>query len=189
MSSYLTNVFWGSGPSTAKPKNLRPSTPKLTTPTPHHHDTQWEHIKSASTVSPDADEATFERLGDSQVDETNPQRVIVQLQKDIEQLTRQLDDVAAAKLKVEAERDGLSKKVKELRSSGRSERDRDRAGSSTKAGREREREKERVSTIAIATTDAVKEENDKLKNMLYRQAQQLEHATDEIKRERSQLRS
>jgi chromosome segregation ATPase len=133
-------------------------------------------------VSPDADEASYERLGYSQVDTTDPRRLISQLQEENQWLIQQLDEAVTAKAKLEAENEGWAKKPKELRHSSRSERGREKNGSSTQArlGKEREKEKDTI------TADVLKEENDKLKTMLRRQAQQLEHASNESKRIRKE---
>ncbi|KAF9233554.1 hypothetical protein BU15DRAFT_80004 [Melanogaster broomeanus] len=68
------------------------------------------------------DHTTPECLGDSQVGMAGPQRLILQLQLQIEQLRRQLDDEASTRRKAEAEaeRDQVTPKmkIKELHSSG-----------------------------------------------------------------------
>jgi hypothetical protein len=66
----------------------------------HHHDQQGDHIKAGSSTFPAADEADV-------------QHVVLQLQKQVEQLRQRLDD---SQRKAETERYLLEKEVKELRS-------------------------------------------------------------------------
>ncbi|KIK91494.1 hypothetical protein PAXRUDRAFT_149364, partial [Paxillus rubicundulus Ve08.2h10] len=185
MASYLTHL-WNSGSSTHKPTKPRALTPKLETRQPDYPPThhEWEDVKpatSASPLSPDADEASYERLGYSQVDTADSQRLISQLREDNGWLIQQLEEVGTAKSKLEAEKEGRAKKARELRHTSR-ERDRERNGSSTQARLGKEREKEKDTT----TADVLKEENDNLKTMLQRHIQQLEHASNETKRIRKE---
>ncbi|KAN0081721.1 hypothetical protein V8E55_009345 [Tylopilus felleus] len=77
----------------------------------------------------------------------------------------------------------------EVRSSIRSERERDKDGSSGRSRRERERDKEKESGAAALVTDALREENEKLKSVLQKQTKQLDAAREEMKQEHSQLQS
>lgn len=203
--------LWGSGTSTPKRQStLKPAplTPKLTTatspeyPPPGAHDAQWEHVKHGSPSSPDVDdEGTFENLGFSQVDSRDHPRgtltpiptpapappPLPRWQEEIDQLRQQLDASVAAQRKVENDRDRWERKVMEMRSNTRSERDREKDGSSTKHRRERERDKEKESgAAAAAATDALKEENERLKSTLLQQTQQLDAAREEMKQARSE---
>lgn len=195
--------LWGSGPSTPKRSNtLKPAplTPKLTTATspeyPPHlaHDGQWEHVKHGSPSSPDIeDEAAFERLGYSQVDGDHlrgappPPLGGPQWHEERERLRQQVEASLAAQRKAESDRDRWERKVMELRTSIRSEREREKDGSSTKNRRERERDKDGVTAPVV--TDALKEENEKLKSMLQQQTQQLDAVQEGVKQERLQSQS
>ncbi|KAH0828892.1 hypothetical protein J3R83DRAFT_2291 [Lanmaoa asiatica] len=202
-------MFSGIWPSTPKRNStLKPAplTPKLTTstspadyPPQPAHDAQWEHVKHGPPSSPDLDdEAAFERLGYSQVDgNDHPYRALPspspplpplpplsQWQEEINRLRQQLDTSLAAQRKAESERERWERKVMDIRSSIR---ERDKDGSSARNRREREREKEQEPSAAV--TDALKEENSKLKTMLQQQTQQLDTTREEMKQERSQLQS
>ena len=155
-------------------------------------DAQWEHIKSGSPSSPDVDdEATPESLGYSQVDSRDhpPSLPLPSLQwnEEREQLRQQFDAALDAQRKAESDRDRWERKVIELRSR---EREREQDGSSARNRRERERDKEKEpGAAAIVVTDALKEENEKLKTMLQQQTKQLDAAREEMKQEHSQLQS
>jgi hypothetical protein len=194
--------LWTSGPSTPKRSStLKPAplTPKLTTTTspdyPPHvaQDAQWEHVKPGSPLSPDVDdEATPESLGYSQVDSHDhpPPPPSLRWYEERDQLRQQLNAALDAQRKAESDRDRWERMVVELRSSIRSEREREKDGSSARSRRERERDKEREpSGATIVVTDALKEENEKLKTMLQQQTKQLDAAREEMKQEHSQLQS
>lgn len=193
--------LWNNGASTPKRSStLKPAPlpPKLTTTTSSDYppqvtqDAQWEHIKSGSPSSPDVDdEATPESLGYSQVDSRDhpPPLPLPSLQwnEEREQLRQQLDAALDAQRKAESDRDRWERKVIELRSR---EREREQDGSSARSRRERERDKEKEpGAAAIVVTDALKEENEKLKTMLQQQTKQLDAAREEMKQEHSQLQS
>ena len=193
--------LWNNGASTPKRSStLKPAPlpPKLTTTTPSDYppqvtqDAQWEHIKSGSPSSPDVDdEATPESLGYSQVDSRDhpPSLPLPSLQwnEEREQLRQQFDAALDAQRKAESDRDRWERKVIELRSR---EREREQDGSSARNRRERERDKEKEpGAAAIVVTDALKEENEKLKTMLQQQTKQLDAAREEMKQEHSQLQS
>ncbi|KAF9234901.1 hypothetical protein BU15DRAFT_78604, partial [Melanogaster broomeanus] len=78
------------------------------------HPTKKRALTQKGPAFPAAARATFERLGDSQVDGPNPQRGTSQLQEPIEEIRRQLDAAVAAKRKAEAERDEREKQVRGL---------------------------------------------------------------------------
>lgn len=187
--------LWGSGASTPKRSStLKPAplTPKLTTTTspseyPPHlaHDAQWEHVKPGSPPSPDTveDDITFERLEYSQVAPPPPPSggSPPQWQEENDRLRQQVEASLAAQRKAEDERDRWERKVMELRSSSiRPEREREKDGSSTKIRRDRERD---------PGTDALKEENAKLKGVLQQQTVQLDATREGMKQERTQLQS
>ena len=193
--------LWNNGASTPKRSStLKPAPlpPKLTTTTSSDYppqvtqDAQWEHIKSGSPSSPDVDdEATPESLGYSQVDSRDhpPPLPLPSLQwnEEREQLRQQFDAALDAQRKAESDRDRWERKVIELRSR---EREREQDGSSARSRRERERDKEKEpGAAAIVVTDALKEENEKLKTMLQQQTKQLDAAREEMKQEHSQLQS
>ena len=193
--------LWNNGASTPKRSStLKPAPlpPKLTTTTPSDYppqvaqDAQWEHIKSGSPSSPDVDdEATPESLGYSQVDSRDHPPSLphpsLQWNEEREQLRQQFDAALDAQRKAESDRDRWERKVIELRSR---EREREQDGSSARNRRERERDKEKEpGAAAIVVTDALKEENEKLKTMLQQQTKQLDAAREEMKQEHSQLQS
>ena len=198
----MFSLPWNSGASTPKRsstlKPVAPLPPKLTTTTSSDYppqvtqDAQWEHIKSGSPSSPDVDdEATPESLGYSQVDSRDhpPSLPLPSLQwnEEREQLRQQFDAALDAQRKAESDRDRWERKVIELRSR---EREREQDGSSARSRRERERDKEKEpGAAAIVVTDALKEENEKLKTMLQQQTKQLDAAREEMKQEHSQLQS
>ncbi|KAG8220565.1 hypothetical protein J3R82DRAFT_3298 [Butyriboletus roseoflavus] len=203
----MLSNFWSSTPKRNSTPKPAPLTPKLTTTIspeypPHpSYETQWEHVKPGPPSSPDVDdEATFERLGYSQVYGSDhprgaplpplpspPAPSVPQLQEEGDRLRQQLETTLAAKRKAESDRERWERKVVDLRSSNYAER---KDGSSPKNRREREREREREpSAITVAAVDALKEESEKLKIMLQQQTQQLDAAREEMKQERSQLQS
>lgn len=203
--------IWSGSSSTSTPKRTStlkppPLAPKLTTGTsPDYppqvtHDAQWEHVKHGSPSSPDVDDddTTFESLQYSQVDGRDqprgapslapPQPAVSKWQEEKDRMRQQLEVALLAQRKAESDRDVWERKVIELRSSIRSEREKD--GSSTRSRRERERDKEKdAGAAAVAVADALKEENAKLKSMLLQQTQQLDASREETKKECSQLRS
>lgn len=198
--------LWSSGSSTPKRQSTLkppPLTPTLTTATspeyPPHvtHDAQWEHVKHASPSSPDGvdDDTTYESLGYSQVDSRDHLREAPtpptpsRWQEEMDRMRQQLDAAQAAQRKAEGDRDRWERKVMEVRSSIRSERERDKDGSSGRSRRERERDKEKESGAAALVTDALREENEKLKSVLQKQTKQLDAAREEMKQEHSQLQS
>ncbi|KAG9308571.1 hypothetical protein JVU11DRAFT_11675 [Chiua virens] len=185
----------GIGPSTPKRSSTLRPTP-LTSQTHNDHDTQWEHVRSGSLSSPDADdEAAFEPLGYSQVDGSDHLRGVpaqvshLRWQEERDQLREQLEVSLAAQRNAESDRDRWERKVMELRSSLQAERQKD--GSSAKSRRERELErvKEREPSLVVAATDALKEESEGLKTLLEQRVQELNTAQEGRKQEYSQLQA
>ncbi|KIJ11908.1 hypothetical protein PAXINDRAFT_15239, partial [Paxillus involutus ATCC 200175] len=83
---------------------------------PHPHTIQGEpvNLKVASPASHDADDTTGELVRDNQLDETVP-LFSLQLQAQVDQLRQQVDDLVAAKRKMEGERNLLAMEVKDSR--------------------------------------------------------------------------
>ncbi|KAF8839939.1 WD40 repeat-like protein [Paxillus ammoniavirescens] len=89
------------GSGARHPKSSAPQTQTPVRPS-HHQDPLCDYTKTTSLASPACNEA-------------NLRRVNLQLQEQVEQLRRQLDDVISAKRMADAEKDLLEKEVRELR--------------------------------------------------------------------------